>query len=355
MSGAKKSKKFLIFLVLVVLIFAVIWLTVFISNKQKQKKIEKNATYVVTKEIVKNVIEISGTVEAAKSQSLQAAADGMVMAVYANEGDSVKKGQVLVELDTSSQEYDIAKIDYDIAQTRINGNPKELELKLIQKKSLEKKLEDRKIIANFSGILADFDVAPGDYLEAKDSVGTLVERSYLKSYVEVVETDAPKLAANQIVYCTFPSYPDHTVEGYVVSYPQVGTLTSRGASIVQVEIRIDNPPQIILPNYSFTGQIQITPPQTILLAPKEAVSFSPKGSFVEKVLKDGKKERVTVVAEPYGMSHFLITQGAIQEGDVLSGLSLPPVSGTKPVNKKKTDVKNPMMNGFGNGMQPARR
>ena len=173
--------------------------------------------------------------------------------------------------------------------------------------------------------------------------------------MEVVETDAPKLAANQIVYCTFPSYPDHTVEGYVVSYPQVGTLTSRGASIVQVEIRIDNPPQIILPNYSFTGQIQITPPQTILLAPKEAVSFSPKGSFVEKVLKDGKKERVTVVAEPYGMSHFLITQGAIQEGDVLAGLSLPPVSGTKPVNKKKTDVKNPMMNGFGNGMQPARR
>ena len=145
---------------------------------------------------------------------------------------------------------------------------------MIQKKSLEKKLEDRKIIANFSGILADFNVAPGDYLEAKDSVGTLVERSYLKSYVEVVETDAPKLAANQIVYCTFPSYPDHTVEGYVVSYPQVGTLTSRGASIVQVEIRIDNPPQIILPNYSFTGQIQITPPQTILLAPKEAVSFS---------------------------------------------------------------------------------
>ena len=107
---------------------------------QNKKKIEKNATYVVTKEIVKNVIEISGTVEAAKSQSLQAAADGMVMAVYANEGDSVKKGQVLVELDTSSQEYDIAKIDYDIAQTRINGNPKELELKLIQKKSLEKKL-----------------------------------------------------------------------------------------------------------------------------------------------------------------------------------------------------------------------
>ena len=91
MSGAKKSKKFLLFLVLVVLIFAVIWLTVFISNKQEQKKIEKNATYVVTKEIVKNVIEISGTVEAAKSQSLQAAADGMVMAVYANEGDSVKK------------------------------------------------------------------------------------------------------------------------------------------------------------------------------------------------------------------------------------------------------------------------
>ena len=58
MSGAKKSKKFLLFLVLVVLIFAVIWLTVFISNKQEQKKIEKNATYVVTKEIVNTMREL---------------------------------------------------------------------------------------------------------------------------------------------------------------------------------------------------------------------------------------------------------------------------------------------------------
>ena len=46
------------------------------------KKINtKPVYYTVTKEIYENVIEISGTVEAAQEQTLQALSDGTVMAV----------------------------------------------------------------------------------------------------------------------------------------------------------------------------------------------------------------------------------------------------------------------------------
>lgn len=31
-----------------------------------------------------------------------------------------------MELDKSEQEYNLAKLDYDIAQKRLNGSPKEL-------------------------------------------------------------------------------------------------------------------------------------------------------------------------------------------------------------------------------------
>ena len=342
----KNNKKIKTAVIISVILLALV--SVFVFTRTKPAKVNQSAqTYTVTKEIVQNVIEISGTVEAAESQNLQAAGDGQVMAVYASQGDFVKKGQVLVELDTTQQEYEIAKLDYDIAQTKITGNAKELELKNIQRKSLVKKLEDRKIIASFSGILADFDVSVGEYLEAKDSVGTLVERSYLKSYVEVVETDAPKLAANQIVYCSFPAYPDNMVSGYVVSYPQVGTVTSRGASVVKAEIRIDNPPEIILPNYSFTGEIEISPPETLLLVEKEAVGFNGKQTFVERIKKDGSKEQLQVVIEPYGLTHVRILSGNIAEGDVLAALAAPPVSGTRPVTKNSSDKngqQNP--NGF---------
>ena len=95
--------------------------------------------------------------------------------MYASVGDTVKKGQVLVELDKTEQKYELAKLENTIAQTRLTGSPKDLEVLLLQQDSLEKKLQDREIIANFDGVLADFSVSVGDYLEAKDSAGTLVE------------------------------------------------------------------------------------------------------------------------------------------------------------------------------------
>jgi len=274
-----KVKLFIVIISLAIIITT--FLIIKNSIKSDSSKTKTRSVFIVKEEIVENIIEISGNIQAAKSQSLQAAGNGSVVAVYGKTGDFVKKGQVLVELDTSEQEYELAKLQYEIAQVKINGSPKELELKRLQLKSLQNKLEDRKIIASFSGLLADFDVAVEDYLEAKDIVGTLIERSYLKASVEVVETDAPKLAAGQKVLCTFPAYPDKVIEGYVVSYPSVGTLTSRGAAIVEVEIRIDNPPEAILPNYSFTGEIEISPKETLLLVEKQAIGFE-EGKTLER-------------------------------------------------------------------------
>src|SRR5574344_1295308 len=118
---------------------------------------------------------------------------------------------------------------------------------------------DKSYIATFDGVIADLDADPGDYLEAKDSIGTLVDTSYLKAEVEIAETDVIKLKAGQKVEFTFPAY-DGTIEGYLVSYPAIGEVTTRGATVVKAVVRIDNAPSKILPNYSFTGKIQITEP-----------------------------------------------------------------------------------------------
>jgi len=328
-----KVKLFIVIISLAIIITT--FLIIKNSIKSDSSKTKTRSVFIVKEEIVENIIEISGNIQAAKSQSLQAAGNGSVVAVYGKTGDFVKKGQVLVELDTSEQEYELAKLQYEIAQVKINGSPKELELKRLQLKSLQNKLEDRKIIASFSGLLADFDVAVEDYLEAKDIVGTLIERSYLKASVEVVETDAPKLAAGQKVLCTFPAYPDKVIEGYVVSYPSVGTLTSRGAAIVEVEIRIDNPPEAILPNYSFTGEIEISPKETLLLVEKQAIGFEEGKTFVEKKLSNGNTLREIVKIEPYGNFHVKIIEGNVNKGDELIALVADKISGSKSGQKKR--------------------
>ena len=151
-----------------------------------------------------------------------------------------------------------------------------------------------------------------------------------------------------------------TIDGYIFSYPAVGSVTNRGASVVNVQIRIDDPPEIILPNYSFTGEIEISPPENLILVEREAIGRENGETFVERILRDGSTERITVTVEPYGTTHVNITSGNINPGDTLKAQSTPRVSGTRQNtngNASNRETQNPAgipMGGPAGGMPPMR-
>ena len=227
---------------------------------------------------------------------------GKILNVKAKAGDSVKKGDVILQLDNTTELYNLAKHDYDMATTKISGSSRELQLKETQRLSLVQKVEDRKVTATFDGIIADLDVAVGDSLEAKDSVGTLVNIDYLVAEVEVAETDVSKLQKGQEVDLQFSAYPD-VIKGYVESWPAIGEITSRGATIVKVKIRIDQYPSAILPNFSFTGKIQIEAPVDNLIVERNAIGYENKKAFVV-LAKNEEKKDVKVI--PYGKEYVKI-------------------------------------------------
>lgn len=298
-------------LIITVIILAVAGAGAFFyfTKKKAPVVVEEKAFYTVTKETYENVISVSGNISAAQKQELQAAGSGTVEAVYVKEGDHVKKGDVILELDATDQRYNLEKHDYDITQKRINGSQREIELMLAQRETLVKKLNDRKVVATFDGIVVKLSVAVGDYLQAQDSVGTLIDRSYMTTSVEVVETDVSKLKIGQKVTFTFPAY-SKPVEGYVYAYPNMGTITNRGATVVPVDVRIDNPPDEILPNYSFTGEIEITAPKTVILVENQAIGYGDDGqAFAEIMLPDGSTRKVDVTVEQYDRTHVNVTEG----------------------------------------------
>lgn len=293
-------------------------------RKIVSSKNASNLTYMVKTETLQNVISVSGVVSAAQEQTLQALSDGTVTNVYVKQGDEVKKGKVLIQLDDTTQQYNLAKHDYDMETVRINGSRRELALKQTERKSLVQKIAERKVIATFDGIIADIDVAVGDSLEAKDSVGTIVDISYLTADVEVAETDVSKLKIGQQVELKFPSY-DGIVKGKVIGWPAIGEVTSRGATVVKVKIQIDEYPASILPNFSFSGKIKISPDEDILLVERYAVGRENKKAFVVKAT--GEKIDVEVV--PYSSEYVKIVSGDVREGDVLLQQTTPKVSGTR--------------------------
>ena len=313
---SKPKSKFVKIFVICVIILICIFVVAFLIRNSKKSENQDNQTFTVRKEIFENVIEISGNISAAESQTLQAAGEGTVQKVYVKEGDFVKKGQVIMELDAVEQRYNLAKHEYSMEQTRINGAQRELELMEHQRQVLKNKITDRMVTAYFDGIIVQLSVSEGDVVEAKDEVGTIINRDYMSASVEIVENDVHKLKKGQIVKFTFPAYEDLEVTGYVESFPAVGRITSRGATVVDAVVKIDNPPEEILPNFSFTGEIEITPPKDYLIVERSAIGHRGGKSFAEKILPDGSVQAVDVQIEPYGFEFVNVISG-LEEGDVL--------------------------------------
>lgn len=293
--------------------------------------------YKVRKEVSEDVIDISGNVSAANEQTLQAKNSGAVMKVYVKEGDRVKKGQMILQLDDSTQQYDLASLDYQIAQKQINGSAKEIQLMKKQREALVQKVEDRKVVATFDGIIASLEAAEGDYFEAKDVIGTLVDTSYLKAKVEVVETDVSRLKVGQKVDFSFPAYSEGTVSGYLHSFPSIGEITSRGVTVVNAEVRIKEFPPEILPNFSFSGKIQISEPINLLVVERNAIGYDNGKTHVEIIRKDGSSEIRDVKVKPYGMNYVTVLEG-LEGGERLKQLSASSISGK--MKDRKTGAAN---------------
>ena len=344
---AKKAVKIfvIIFIVAVAIAGGLVGLR-FLLNKEPTDV----PVYQVRKETYENIIEISGTVAAAQEQTLQALSAGTVLGVYVKAGDVVKKGDILIQLDDTSEQYNLAKHDYDMATKKITGSVKEIKLMETQRLSLLQKIADRKVVATFDGVIADLDVAVGDSLEAKDSVGTIVNIDYLTAEVEVAETDVSKLKVGQPVILEFPAYTNGTVTGYVVNWPAIGEITSRGATIVNAKIRIDDYPDEILPNFSFTGKIQIEAPVDYLVVERYAVGYENKQPYVV-LAKTG--EKVSVKVQPYGMDYVKILEG-LSGGERLIQQTAPSKSGQNRDRNKNGEKGNNQMSPMGGmgGMPP---
>jgi len=333
----KMNKKIRITIICVSAVL-VVGIALLVTRKIISAKSSSNTTYTVRQETYEDTIDIAGTVSAANEQTLQAQDDGTVVAVYVKEGDHVKKGDVILQLDDTTQQYNLANQDYLIAQKRVTGSQKEIELMQKQRASLVQKVQDRKVVATFDGVIAELDAAVGDYFEAKDTIGTLVDLSYLKATVEIAETDVSRLKVGQKVSFTFPAYTEKTVQGYLVSYPAIGEVTSRGVTVVNAEVRIDDYPSAILPNYSFTGTIQISEPQTLLVVERNAIGYENGKAYVEVVDGKGKTTKTTVTLKPYSSSYVnILTE--LKGGETLKGLSTNAISGRLKSRSDTTSTK----------------
>lgn len=264
-------------------------------------------------------IDISGSVKAFDTQDVVMRASGAVTGVYVKEGDRVEKGQLLAEVDSTSQTYDLNNAQWELEKARINGtsSARELELKEMQLKTKQQQYDNTKAFANFDGVVVKVPVSEGDYSNNGTSMMTIIDDSKLKATVEVDEIDVQMLEKGMKATLSADSAPGETIEAYVSYIPMIGRYSNQGIGVMDVEIVVDNPPKGLKPGFSFEGTINVESEQKMLLVSQSAVKTSRGASSVTKLNEDGTTVTVPVVVKYLGENLYQIVSGDIKDGDTV--------------------------------------
>ena len=264
-------------------------------------------------------IDLSGYIEPYDIQEAKFRTTGPVTGVYVEEGDHVEKGQLLASIDSTSQQANLQNIRNQLEEAKLAGAERDVELLSLEEKAAMNTLDYTNIYANFDGVVTSVDVDEGDYFEAGDlTVLTLVDISKLKATVEIDEIDMQYVKEGMSAYLTFDSMPGETIEAYVSYIPMLGRYSDSGIGVVDVELLIEDPPEGIIPGFTFEGTLESETETTILLIPHSSIIRERGGKeSVNVVEEDGSISSREVRTEYLGEGLSEVLEGDVHAGDTL--------------------------------------
>jgi membrane fusion protein (multidrug efflux system) len=270
-------------------------------------------------------ISAVGSLLAGESASIHAEIAGQVQRILFEEGQPVKKGDILVEMDTSLIETDLrkARAALDVATANFSRDDKlkksgfvanqqwdtsraELQSAEAAVANAEILLQKATIKAPFDGIAGLRSFSPGDYAAAGQELSSIVSIAPLKLEFTAPEKDYAAVKAGQKISFSVDSYPGDTFAGEIYAVdprinPENRNFTARAT--------IPNDDGRLRPGMYARISIDTATRAGVLMIPEEAVIPSGNDSYVF-VAQNGKASKRKVVL------------GARQAGEVeaVSGL-----------------------------------
>jgi RND family efflux transporter MFP subunit len=275
------------------------------------KTVETVSASLVTEGQAGTILSATGYVEADTKADLSPKITSKVTALYVEEGDRVKKGQVLARLDKTDLDAQLAdaKAAWVNASAELARQSSLLKVGLAPQSSVDAAVaaeastrakvhyveaqEDyAEIRAPFSGRVIAKRAHVGEAVSPYGSPGqgsanggaivTLVDFSTLYVGADINESNLGKLRLKQPAEIVLDAYPDHAYHGFLL---QIIPTADRSKGTVKVKVAIDDKDDNILPDMSarvnFTEKATAgAPAKSHVLVPKSAVASTEGGAGV---------------------------------------------------------------------------
>ena len=260
---------------------------------------------------------VIGTMEAVHGVTVSADLPGSVEKINFASGQSVREGDVLVELDTRQEraqlaaleaQRDLARINYGRTQQLVKEgviSRMEYDQATAQQKATEANvaeiratIERKTIRAPFSGILGIRKVNLGQYLAAGDAVVPLQSLNPIYVNVGLPQQSVGQVRVGRNLLITSEDLPGKVFTGRVTAIDSVVDQATRN---IQVQATLANPEGKLRPGMFVQVEVVLGASRPVIALPASAISFAPYGDsvFIITDLKDQKGQTYRGVRQQF--------------------------------------------------------
>jgi len=328
-SRKKRRKRILLWIILIIVFVGGSYLYNYYNTNRHmpwtdgKADIASQVTYTEVKvksQVTSPEVDINGSLEAYDLQEVVLRADGAITSINVDEGDAVKKGDVLITVDDTDEQYVIANLNSELKSAKLTGNANKVKLIEMQLETAKNNLEYTKATANFDGVVARQDWTIGDYNSLTSSVNKsmiIADLSKFKATVQIDEIDIGYIEENSKAELTFDSLPGTVVDAYVSSIPMLGYYSKQGFGVLDVEITIPDPPKKLKTGFTFSGKIESGKEESITVVDQAAIVTSGDKTIVKQKMADGSIKDIPVTIRYLGENKCQILSGDIYVGDTV--------------------------------------
>jgi RND family efflux transporter MFP subunit len=323
------------------------------TPSQEQEKEEESfgaapvKVFEVKRQKISEKLHYTGIIEAWKKINITPDAGGKIAKIYVDEGDMVREGQLLAELDTRAIRLQleqaeaalaVAEANYKDAKRNMERMERLIEEKAVSDQQYEKiklayegaeaQLQQAKAAVNlarhnldvslmkapFSGVVASKNAEVGDVINPmmgafspNSGVLTLMDFSRVKIEIDVSPQEIVRIKRGQIALLSVDSYPDRVFEGKVTIVNLTAEPLSRK---FKVEAQIDNRELLLRPNTFGEVTLEVSTHENALVIPQTAVLEN----HIVFLARDNKAERKEVTLGLQNAELVEVLSG-IEEGD----------------------------------------
>jgi membrane fusion protein, multidrug efflux system len=276
-------------------------------------------------------ISAIGTLAALDGIDVTPQVGGVIKDIKFDSGETVKKGQVLVVLDTDTEVADMKSLNAQLANANLDLTRKETLVKKgvsprndvdslrTQTLTLSANIDRLKAVIAQKSIYAPWDgklglrnVSLGSYLAPGQKIVSLDKTDPIYADFTITEADYGRIAVGQTVAVRFNAWPEDVFKGEIMT---TGGRMSDVSRLITVRAKIANPDGKLLPGMYANVMVDDGKPKQVVTVPQTSVTFSLYGDNVYVVVPATKLDP-KAKPEELAIERRFVKAGEVRDGRV---------------------------------------